>query len=149
MADNKPKKNGRPSKFDQVKMGQVEMLAVKGWTDAEMSSFFGVTEQTWNNWKKSHPGFFESLKDWKLIADNRVEIALYSSAVGYAHPEDKVFMPAGAEKAVIVPTIKSYPPNVVACMAWLNNRKPQQWRHKREEVEGGRNADEEVGEEFL
>lgn len=53
-----------------------------------MSDFFGVTEQTWNNWKTSHPDFFESIRDWKREADEKVERSLFERAKGYTHPEE-------------------------------------------------------------
>lgn len=134
MVKEQKKKNtgGRPSKFDTIDLQQVELLAIRGWTDVEMSKFFNVTEATWNNWKKKHPEFFVSLKDWKLEADDRIERSLYERASGYSHPEDKIFKPAG-EKPTIVPTTKHYPPDTTACIFWLKNRKKEEWRDRPEE----------------
>ena len=137
-------KGGRPSKFDSIDLDKVSILAKRGWTDFDMSSFFGVTEQTWCNWKIKHPKFFESLKDWKIEADNRVERSLYERACGYSHPEDKIFKPAG-EEPTIVKTIKHYAPDSTACIFWLKNRKKAEWRDKPEEDNGGKdfNPDDE------
>lgn len=126
------KKHGRPSKFEQLSdldLKNIERLAKRGFTDKEMSEFLGVTEQTFNNWKKAHSNFFESLKDWKLEADNRVERSLYERATGYRHPEDKIFKPAG-EEPTIVKTEKHYPPDTTACIYWLNNRKPDEYKNR-------------------
>src|SRR5690606_26154962 len=59
----------RPSKYANINLKQIEILAEKGFTDKEMSAFFSITEQTFNNYKKEHPEFFESLKRGKDIAD--------------------------------------------------------------------------------
>ena len=57
---------GRPSKYKEEYCEQAEKLARLGATDKEMADFFGVTEQTLNNWKTDKDGnetpFFESLK---------------------------------------------------------------------------------------
>lgn len=119
---------GRPSKFDQINLEQVRKLAEAGWTDQQMSDFFGISNRTWHDWKKAHAEFSHSLKDWKKHADERVERSLYERATGYSHPEDKAFNDGG--KAMTVPTTKHYPPDTTACIFWLKNRQPDQWRDK-------------------
>ena len=37
-------------------------------------------------------------------------------------------------KIVKTPIRKRYPPDVVACIFWLKNRRPDIWRDKREEA---------------
>jgi DNA-binding XRE family transcriptional regulator len=106
-------KPGRPSKFDRINLDQVRKLAERGWTDAEMARFVGVTESTWNNWKKKHPEFLESLKEGKAVADGLVEWALFLRAIGFTGPDGK-----------------HYPPDVTACIFWLKNRRPDQWRDR-------------------
>lgn len=122
---------GRPSKFGKVDLNQVKILAEKGFTDAEMSSFFGVTEQTWNNWKKAHPSFFESLKTWKEVADQKVEHSLFERATGYSH-EDTKFATFEGKITDAQPFTKHYPPDTTACIFWLKNRKQAEWRDKTE-----------------
>jgi len=122
------KKTGRPTKFSKSVQEKVEMLALRGFTDAEMAKILDITEQTFNNWKKAHPNFFESLKDWKLRADEKVERSLYERACGYSHPEDKIFNDGG--KPLVVPTVKHYPPDSTSMIFWLKNRIPDRWRDK-------------------
>ena len=121
---------GRPSKFDQIDLEQVRKLAEAGWTDQQMSDFFGVSDRTWHDWKRAHPEFSQSLKGWKQTADERVERSLYERATGYSHPEDKIFNDGG--EPLIVPTVKRYEPDTTACIFWLKNRQPDQWRDKTE-----------------
>lgn len=120
----------RPSAYKEEFEEQAYKLALLGATDKQIADFFGVTEQTLNNWKTSKEGFFESLKRGKLEADAKVGEALYQRALGYTHPEDKIFQYEGAP--VVVPTTKHYPPDVTAMIFWLKNRLPDQWREKQE-----------------
>jgi hypothetical protein len=118
----------RPSKYDKIDQEQVKKLANRGWTDKEMSDFFGVCEKTWNNWKKKHEEFLQSLKDWKLEADERVERSLYERATGYSHPDTHVSNYQG--DVTLTPLIKEYPPDPTSMIFWLKNRKKEQWRDK-------------------
>jgi hypothetical protein len=126
-------KVGRPSKFDSVDLKDVEKLALKGWSDEEMSDFFGVNIATWTRWKQKHEEFRTALKNWKIEADSRVERSLYERARGYSHPEEKIFCQNG--EIVRAETVKHYPPDTTACIFWLKNRQPTEWRDKRE-IEG-------------
>jgi hypothetical protein len=58
----------------------------------------------------------------------RVERSLYERAVGYNYEATKIFMPAGREKPVYAPYIEHVPPDVTACIFWLKNRDPENWR---------------------
>ncbi len=119
---------GRPSKFHTINMEQLEFLAKKGWTDAEIADFFKINEETLNAYKKKYPEFSKSLKDWKLEADQEIVKSLYQRGKGYEHPEEIIFQYQG--KVIRANTIKKYPPEVLACIYWLNNRIPKEWRQK-------------------
>lgn len=127
---------GRPTNYKKEYDEQAYKLCLLGATDKEMADFFNVKEQTINNWKKNHPSFFESIKRGKIVADANVAKSLYNRALGYSHPEDKIFNDNG--EPLIVPTVKHYPPDPTAAIFWLKNRKPAEWRDKRDvQVEGG------------
>jgi len=127
---------GRPTNYKKEYDEQAYKLCLLGATDKEMADFFNVKEQTINNWKKNHPSFFESIKRGKIVADANVAKSLYHRALGYSHPEDKIFNDNG--EPLIVPTVKHYPPDPTAAIFWLKNRKPAEWRDKRDvQVEGG------------
>ena len=122
-------KVGRPSKYDTIDMRQVERLAKYGHDDRFMADFFGVTVQTWCNWKKAHPEFFELLKDWKAEADEQVERALFERAIGYTCKETKVFF--SPDTGPVEHTIdKHYPPDPTSIIFWLKNRKRDDWRDR-------------------
>ncbi len=124
----KKKKNGRPSKFDKIDNNILEVLVKKGCTDKEMSKAFGITEQTFNNYKKKYPKFFESLKDWKLEADAKVERSLYERATGYEHVDTYFSNYQGRVSATEY--VKHYPPDPTSMIFWLKNRQPERWREK-------------------
>jgi len=123
-------KGGRPSKFNQEMLEQARKLALLGATDEQVADFFEVTKQTINNWKQSHPEFFASLKEGKDELDNQVVKSLFHRAMGYSHPEDKIFNAGG--EPMVVPTTKHYPPDTTAAIFWLKNRQPENWRDKTE-----------------
>lgn len=134
---------GRPTAYKEEYAEQAKKLCLLGHIDAELAEFFGVTEQTINNWKSSHPKFFESIKEGKDMADANVAERLYQRAIGYSHPEDKIFNNNG--KKMVVPTVKHYPPDTGAAFIWLKNRRSGllskggfKWKDKQEIEHSGK-----------
>lgn len=126
---------GRPTKYKAEYVKQAAKLAELGATDAEMADFFEVTISTFSLWKVKHPEFSEALNGGKDVADRRVETALYNRAMGYSHEDTDIRVVDGA--VVMTPTIKHYPPDTTAAIFWLKNRKPNDWRDKRETEHSG------------
>lgn len=122
---------GRPSKYKPEMAEQAVKLCALGATDADLADFFKVSVSTLNLWKIEHPSFSESLKVGKAPADDRVKMSLYHRACGYSHPEDDIRSVNG--EIVITPTIKHYPPDTTACIFWLKNRLPDEFRANVEE----------------
>jgi DNA-binding XRE family transcriptional regulator len=112
---------GAPSKKDKIPEEQLATLYRAGFTDKQVAEFYGITEQTINNWKKAHPDFFESLKDWKTAADSEVVQSLYKRACGWADT-----------------TGKEYAPDPTSIIFWLKNRQPGEWRDKQEHEHTGK-----------
>lgn len=122
---------GRPTKFKAEYVEQAYKLclvATTGVTDAALADFFEVTETTINNWKNQHPEFLESLKNGKEVADAEVADALYQRALGYSHPEEKIFHSDG--EIIRADTTKHYPPDTAAAFIWLKNRAG--WRDRQD-----------------
>jgi hypothetical protein len=113
-------------------------LALLGATDAEIAEALDVAETTINAWKRRHVEFFEALKSGKSAADAQVAQSLYHRALGYSHPEDKIFNNNGV--ALVVPTTKHYPPDTTAAIFWLKNRQSAKWRDKQEHEHSGRDG---------
>lgn len=129
------KGNGRPTDYKEEYDDQVYRLALLGCTDAEIGVFFGVTEQTINNWKKEHDCFFESLSRGKEQADMNVVKALYDKAVGAEWIEQQAFkvkIDQYTEEVQIVDVRRADPPDTPAIKMWLTNRQPSKWREKQD-----------------
>lgn len=121
---------GRPTEYKQDYNIQVEKLCRLGATDKELADFFEVTEQTINNWKESHPTFFESIKRGKIEADANVADRLYQRALGFEHDSEEIKVADG--EVIRVPIRKIYPPDSTAAIFWLKNRRSKEWRDKHE-----------------
>lgn len=121
---------GRPPDYKDEFNDLAYKFCLLGATDCDLATFFDVTEKTINAWKTEHPEFCESLRRGKEQADANVAQSLYHRALGYSHPEDKIFNHNGTE--MIVPTTKHYPPDSTAAIFWLKNRNSAKWRDKQE-----------------
>lgn len=124
------KKNpgGRPVKYKVAYAKQAFRHCLLGATDKELAELFEVTEKTINLWKHKYPKFLQSVKEGKTDADAKVAESMFKRAIGYEHPEDKIFCTNGA--VTVQPTIKHYPPDGPTCMNWLKNRQPGKFRDK-------------------
>lgn len=138
------------SKYDESFNEIARKLCLLGHTDAELATFFDVSVQTLNNWKKDYPKFFESLNAGKEIADAEVASSFHKRAVGYRYEEvtfEKVIIKDGEgfltegdadddgitvdpyKKRVVV---REVAPDPGAALNWLKNRQPKKWRDKQE-----------------
>jgi hypothetical protein len=139
MTKRSKKPHGRPSKYKPEYDDQAYRLCMLGFIDRELAEYFGTTEQTINNWKKDHPTFFESLVKGREGADERVAMAVFKNAVGYEHPETKVFCQDG--KIIEHDVVKHYQPNPKSQEVWLRNRRGRQWNKAQEKVQVSGDAD--------
>lgn len=137
------KPQGRPSRYKQDYDEQARKLCLLGATDKEMADFFGVTETTINNWKKSHKSFFESIRAGKTVADMEIVNSLYKSAQDRLIPAFQAFKTRNVhyddkgnkieiEKVEVVEVPQAVPANDRAIKFWLNNRQSSKWRDKPE-----------------
>lgn len=139
MAAKAKRGRGAPSAFRQKYIEQGRKLAELGATDREIAEFFKVKERTIYRWLHAHPEFSQALKVGKDAADDRVEKALYRRAVGYTFDAVKIMQHQGAE--VVIPYEEHVPPDVVACIFWLKNRRRAEWRDKIDHDHGGTAGD--------
>src|SRR5262249_6854706 len=84
---------------------------------------------TIDNWIASIPDFSDAVRKGREVADGAVVSALYARAIGLQHRMTRVFCHEG--KPITVDYAVELPPDVRACMFWLRNRRPQQWREDR------------------
>lgn len=107
--------------------------ARNGLTNQQIADNIGIAECTLYDWKSKHPQISEALKITKELADIEVENALYKRAVGYDYTETTVVDgPKGRTETV---TQKRMAPDVTAQIFWLKNRKPFEWRDRKNEIE--------------
>lgn len=116
----------RPEKYKDEYVKQASVACKLGATDADLAEMFSVSQRTINYWKSNFEEFANSLVLGKEPADERVKSSLYHRATGYSHPEDDIRVIDG--EIVITPTIKHYPPDTTACIFWLKNRLPEEFR---------------------
>lgn len=107
---------------------EAHKLCQLGATDNDLADFFGVTTRTIIRWQAYHPDFCKSLKRGKEAADDRVERSLYARATGYTFDSEKISIQDGMVTRAT--TIEHVPPDVTACIFWLKNRRPSEWRDK-------------------
>lgn len=101
-----------------------------GATDADLADILDVSVRTINYWRANRPEFAEALKAGKTEADDRVERSLYQRATGYEQDAVKIFMPAGAAEPVYAEYRERIAPDTTACIFWLKNRRPAEWRDR-------------------
>lgn len=110
-----------------------------GLTDANIAKNMGISPSVLRDWKKECREIKEALMVGKELLDYRVENALLKAALGYTTKEVKVTLGkkiVGGEAFQVLKetTTKEVGPNAVACLAWLNNRKHDQWKRNRDNV---------------
>lgn len=110
-------------------------LAIKGATDEEIADAFGVSRQTIIRWSKTKnekgetvlTSFGEALQEGKEAADAHVERKLYERCLGYEYEEAKQIIDHDSTGRPFIKrtevTKKTVPPDTMAIMYWLNNRK--------------------------
>lgn len=129
---------GRPTAYRPEYAQQVYKLCLLRATDVELADFFGVSERTLNTWKDKHPEFLQSITRGKVQADAEVAEKLRERAMGYSHPEEKIFQSGG--EIIRAETIRHYPPDTQAASLWLRNRQPDKWRDKQDHEVTGRDG---------
>jgi hypothetical protein len=128
----KPEKRGRgrPSPYSDAQLEVARKAAALGATDVQIADILTIDVATLYRWKNQHDEFREALRASKEVIDGAVEQSLFRRAMGYSHPAVKIMVVDGA--VVREEYTEHYPPDTTACIFWLKNRKPQEWRDKSE-----------------
>lgn len=114
---------------------KLEGMARDGLTDEQIAQNIGIARSTLNVWKNRFVDISDSLKRGKEIIDRQVENALLKRALGYEYEEVKMVVEKdekGNEKKRQEKVIRKVVPDTTAQIFWLKNRKPEDWRDRRE-----------------
>ena len=98
-----------------------------GATDEELAQHFDVRVRTIYRWRNKYQDFAEAVVIGKEFADDRVERALYSRAVGCSVQRTKVFKTAADPDPVYATYMDHLPPDTQAALHWLRVRRPKRW----------------------
>ncbi|RXI46276.1 transposase [Clostridium tetani] len=136
-----------------------KLILVEGWarnglTDEQIAKNLGIGYSTLKEYKKKYPAFLAALKKGKEVIDFEVENALLKKALGFKERVQKAFKIKNVEydngkrvreteEVILVDEEQYTPPDTTAQIFWLKNRKPEEWRDKRD-VEHSGNLSNEV-----
>ena len=117
----------------------IEAWARDGYLLNEIADRMGIERYTLSKWRKRYPEIAQALNTGKELVDYKVENALLKAALGYTTQEIKVTVGKKVVNGEVFEVLKEtttreVAPNVTACMAWLNNRKHDQWKRNRDKV---------------
>ena len=121
------------------------LLKIEGWardglTDEQIANNIGIRRPTLYDWKNKYPDFSDALKKGKEVIDRQVENALLKRALGYEYVETTKEL-TNLGLTVTKQVTKQVSPDTTAQIFWLKNRKPKEWRDKKEtEVTGNLNV---------
>lgn len=121
------------------------LLKLEGWahdglTDEQIAEKIGIRRPTLYDWKKKYSDISDALKRGKEVVDRQVENALLKRALGYEFKEITQELTEDGMRVTKVIT-KQQAPDTTAQIFWLKNRKPEEWRDKKEtEITGSLNV---------
>lgn len=111
-------------------------LALRGATNEEIAEAFHISTRTFIRWKKDNPSLNDAVTEGKEIADTKVEKALYTRAIGYESVESERIVSVDKDgnptPARVKTVTKRVPPDTMAIMYWLNNRRRANWSQRQE-----------------
>lgn len=121
---------------------QLEAWARNGLTDEQIATNIGISRSTLNEWKNRFSYISDTLKRGKEIVDIQVENALLKRALGYTYKEttrEAQFNPQTEQYEMVVTkeVTKEVVPDTTAQIFWLKNRKPEEWRDKKDVEHSG------------
>lgn len=121
---------------------QIRAIMMNGFDEDDISELFDISRQQMGIWKAQYPHFKKAVEMGYTDADAAVLNALFQTATGYSHEEEKVMMWDGD---ILTHTVeKHYKPDVQAIKLWLTNRQKQNWSDRKETKVSG-DADAPIG----
>lgn len=135
------KKAGRRGKYEDW-LTEDGLIKVQGWardglSNEQIAHNMGINKDTLYTWQRRFPDFSDALKKSKEVVDREVENALLKRAMGYETVEE-IEEPVedketGETQMRVTKRVKKQiAPDVTAQIFWLKNRKPEEFRDKRD-----------------
>jgi hypothetical protein len=100
-----------------------------GATNEALAECFAVSRSTIDRWIAGIPDFRDAVRKGREAADEAVVSTLFTRATGMDRQTTRVLRHDG--QPVTVTCAVALPPDVRACLIWLRNRRPEQWRENR------------------
>lgn len=137
---SKKNRGGRRGKYYthvEPKLIEIEGWARDGLIDKQIAQNLGVAYSTFRKYRDEHPALSAALKNGKEVIDRQVENALLKRTLGYSYDEvtrERIFREELGIHEIVVTKIvkKEVNPDTTAQIFWLKNRKPADWRDKKE-----------------
>jgi hypothetical protein len=120
---------GRPTAYKPENAEIARCACMLGATNATLATRFEVCRRTIDSWISTIPEFSFAVKQGREGADETVVSALFARATGMEQKMTKVFCHRG--QPVTADYTLRLPPDVRACIFWLRNRRPEEWRESR------------------
>lgn len=135
------KKVGRRGKYEDW-LTEDGLIKVQGWardglSNEQIAHNMGINKDTLYTWQRRFPDFSDALKKSKEVVDREVENALLKRAMGYETVEE-IEEPVedketGETQMRVTKRVKKQiAPDITAQIFWLKNRKPEEFRDKRD-----------------
>jgi hypothetical protein len=124
---------GRPTAYKPENAKIARCACMLGATNETLAARFDVCRRTIDSWIASIPEFSIAVTQGRAGADEAVVSSLFARATGMEQKTTKVFCHRG--QPVTADYTVQLPPDVRACIFWLRNRRPEQWRENRPLVE--------------
>ncbi len=124
---------GRPTIYRSENAEIARNACMLGATNDALAERFEVSPRTVDSWIATIPEFSDAVRQGREVADEAVVSALFARATGTEQKMTRVFCHRG--QPVTANYTVQLPPDVRACIFWLRNRRPQQWRENRLFVE--------------
>lgn len=100
---------------------KAELMAARGLTMTQIADALGMHYDTLNEKKKEFSEFSEAIKRGQAKGIGTITNCLFERAIGYSHPEDKIFCNKDGE-VTTVETMKHWAPDTTAQIFYLKNR---------------------------
>ena len=100
--------------------------------DEQIAHNMCIAYSTLKVWKEKYSAISASLKRGKEVVDREVENALLKRALGYTYNEVTQEADELGDLSVTKVVTKQVSPDVTAQIFWLKNRKPKEWRDRKE-----------------